>query len=438
MALSDIKHIVFLMQENRSFDHMLGFLRRVEGRLDIDGLTGTESNTLTSAGNVSVPVARLSSTRFPFSPDHRRAAVTRQIADGKMTGFVNSFHEHHPEADPQLVMGFYDEEQVAAFAQLAALFTVCNRWFASHSGPTFPNRFCAVAGRTPITDNFDVDDPQLGYVKLKTMFDFLSDANLSWRYFEHDIGFLRMFDRFRIDDEHVVPFDDERDGFEALVSTGELPQVTFIDPNFTDIPPLTEANDDLAPADVRSGQQLVARIFNALRSKRAVWRGTLFVVTYDEHGGFFDHVPPPGTPEFAKRFPDLAVMEIPPVFMPDGKNPHPQAPRSLGVRVPALVISPWVPTRSVSSLVFDHTSMIRTVFEVFGNGVVPAELGPRAQQANHLGPLLTLEEPRLDVPEIAPGSLGVPLSRPASSPSQEPDDLRLLMSRFGFPIRRQR
>ena len=431
MALADIKHIVVLMQENRSFDHMLGHLRLLGGRLDIDGLTGGESNTLANT-NVNLPVARLESTRFNFSPDHRHKPVKEQIADGKMSGFVDSFHAHHPEADPQLVMGFYDADQASAFDQLAAAFTVCNRWFASHPGPTFPNRFCAVAGRTPIIENFAVDDPEMGYTKLETVFDFLNRKNRTWLYYEHDVGFLRMFDKFRIDDIHVLPFEDARDGFESVVKRRELPDVVFIDPNFTDVPPITEANDDLAPADIRRGQHLFAKIYNALISQPSVWRGTLFLVTYDEHGGFFDHIPPPGTTEFAERFPELTV-DVPPVFLPDGRTPDLEAPDFMGVRVPALVISPWVRPRSVSNTIFDHTSVMRTIFERFNDGDVPAEFGPRVRKANHLGPLLSLDQPRMDVPEIAPSSLGLPSSAPAAPGPL--DDFRLCMTRFGLPKR---
>jgi phospholipase C len=442
MALADINHIVVLMQENRSFDHMLGHLRLNGSRFDIDGLTGGESNTLSGAPQ-SLPIARLASTRFNFSPDHRHEPVLRQIANGAMTGFADSFHEHHPDADPQQIMGFYDAEQASAFDQLAAGFTVCNRWFASHPGPTFPNRFCAVTGRTPIVDNFDVEDPILGYVELETIFDFLeNEVKVPWRYFEHDVGFLRMFDKFRFNDNRVVNFHDDRDGFAALIERQKLPQVSFIDPNFTDLPPLTEANDDLAPADIRAGQHLAATIYNLLISDRSIWRRTLFVITYDEHGGFFDHVPPPGTIGFAKRFPQLigvpplsAGGDVAPVFLPDGQKPHPEAKRFMGVRVPALVVSPWVPERSASNVIFDHTSIMRTIFERFNNGNVPDRFGPRVTEANHLGSLLSLGEPRLDVPPIDQKSVGLPSTRSAATTSSETDDYRLIMSRFAFPLR---
>jgi phospholipase C len=214
-------------------------------------------------------------------------------------------------------------------------------------------------------------------------------------YFEQDVAFLRLFDRYRLNDQSVLPFSDadhaggygEDEVFFSRLARGNLPAVTFIDPNYVDIPPDRTANDDHPPADVKNGQELVRRIYNAL-IQSPTWEKTLFVITYDEHGGFFDHVPPPGTSAWQGE-----PMTVPKV--------HPDGPSYYGARVPALVISPWVPrSNAANSTVFDHTSLIKTILVRFGDGTIPDQFGERVRQANHLGALLTNSEPRRDIRTI--------------------------------------
>ena len=167
--------------------------------------------------------------------------------------------------------------------------------------------------------------------------------------------------------------------FLDAAAAGELPAVAWIDPNFTDqdIVGPTGANDDHPPSDVKDGQDLVLRIYHALTTARS-WSKSLLVIVYDEHGGLFDHVAPPATGETGRfgRF---------------------------GPRVPALVVSPWVERGAVSSALYDHTTLIRTILERFCRsraGAIP-DMGPRVAQANHLGGLLTLAKPRPAPPAAA-------------------------------------
>jgi phospholipase C len=226
--------------------------------------------------------------------------------------------------------------------------------------------------------NFPLDDPILGYLRMPTIFDVLTEAGVDWAYFENDIGFLRMYDRYRLDSRHVLPFD----AFGQRAALGLLPPVTFIDPNFVDIPLGAAANDDHAPADLCLGQRLVAAIHDILVGSPD-WitgdGGTLLVVTYDEHGGFFDHVAPPGTRR--SEHPDPVPLV------------HPQGETFYGPRVPAFAIGPFVRPGSVDHTVYDHTSIIATILRRFV-GEFPVELGPRPALANHLGHVLTLDEPR--------------------------------------------
>src|SRR5262249_9781910 len=129
-----------------------------------------------------------------------------------------------------------------------------------------------------------------------TIFDYLTSADpvtgekLTWRYFERGYCFLRFFAQHTFDPEHIVDIDDPKAGFFELARTGQLPQVTFIDPHCMELPP--GGNDDDAPADVALGQDLVQRIAEAVIAGPA-WEKTMLVIVYDEHGGFYDHVPPP-------------------------------------------------------------------------------------------------------------------------------------------------
>ena len=273
--LNKVRHIVVLMQENRSFDNMLAFLALPPfSRSDVDGVRDTMANSFEGA---RVAVNALVDRRFPLSPAHDRAEVAVQIADGKMSGFLRSWRRRFgtvPITGPnrRTALSFHTAEHVPTYRFLAENYAICNRWFAAYPGPTQPNRFCTLSGFTPALDNLDVDDPELGYLGIKTFFEHL-DPN-QWVYFEKDVGFIRVYDRFRIDDKNVVPFDDKDEGFYVRASKGDLPAVTFIDPNFRDIPPIRLADDDLPPADVKHGQDSIACIYNALVRSPA-WNRTL-------------------------------------------------------------------------------------------------------------------------------------------------------------------
>jgi hypothetical protein len=322
--LAKIERLVVLMMENRSFDHILGYLSHPEhglerlrraGRDVPDGLTGNEFNPLRpnsppvriapyTGGNVNLFDGRhpIPAPAVPFSPHHEHAHVVPQIGpEGEMRGFALDFAERFPNVDPQLAMSFYTDRHLPVYDALAERYAVCDRWFCSHPGPTFPNRFCTLSGHIPDLENFRLDDPILGYLRMPTIFDVLTEAGIDWAYFENDIGFLRMYDRYRLDSRHVVPFEE----FGRRAALGLLPPVTFIDPNFVDVPLGLAANDDHAPADLRLGQRLVAAIHDTLVASPD-WitgnGGTLFVVTYDEHGGFFDHVAPPNIPPPSPSF----------------------------------------------------------------------------------------------------------------------------------------
>jgi phospholipase C len=386
-TLSNIDHIVVLTMENRSFDHMLGYLslpvaQGGMGRADIDGLNGGESNVFRGTTYPSVPVT---DTFFSPFPPHSFEPVHRAVNGGLMDGFAAEYAAQNGAAIAGQIMVHQTGSTVPVYDALARDFAVGHRWFASHPGPTFCNRFYELTGRLNLDTRgfweFDNSSP-LRPVFTKTIFDYLSDVTdpatgqpqpVSWTYFEQGYCFLRFFERHTFDDEHIVSLTDQDRGFFAMAQAGTLPSVSFIDPHFVELPP--EANDDDPPADIKDGQAFVQRVVEAVVASPA-WDKTLLVIIYDEHGGFYDHVPPSAA---ARVSPELPI------------DTH-------GIRVPAFVISPWVgggvvfgsdeapvppPAKQRNDLNFDHTSILRTIARRFMSAD-PPYLGARYAAANDL------------------------------------------------------
>jgi len=285
------------------------------------------------------------------------------------------------------VMGYHTAATVPAFDALARDFAIGHRWFASHPGPTFPNRFYELTGRPNLDphgfwelENSSPNRPALAptiFESLQGAIDPVLGGPVTWRYFEFGYCTIRYFENHTFDDTNVINVDDPRDGFFACCLTGNLPSVSFIDPHFVDYPP--GSNCDEPPSDVAEGQKLVRNIVEAVIASPA-WSSTLLLIVYDEHGGFFDHVPPPPAPKVS---PDIPVS-------------------TLGVRVPAIAISPWVTPGSVfgSGTYFDHTSILKTIARRFLS-TNPPYLGRRYAAANDLSVVLRTErQPQQFLPFI--------------------------------------
>ncbi|WKJ90064.1 alkaline phosphatase family protein [Methylomonas montana] len=423
--LANIDHIVVLMMENRSFDHMLGYLSK-EGdsggtiHTNIDGLKGGEKNRYKAHDYPSFP---LPDTRFIESPPHSHGPVESQIDGGKMDGFVAAFAEQYEAkgVNPSQIMGYHTGEHVPVYDALARQFLVCQRWFAAHPGPTFCNRFYTLTGRLN-RNSFELFEPDNPHgadfrpVATRTIFDHLTESGVPWHYYENRYCFLRLFERYTFNNEAIIDFNDPVKGFEASAQAGTLPSVSFIDPNFVD-----EAddgdNDDGAPSDIRAGQHLIGRIVNAVMHGQK-WNKTLLVITYDEHGGFFDHVNPLAYSQKAK---------------PVSGIDH------YGVRVPAIVVSPWVDPGAVSDVVFDHTSIAKTIAKRFMS-VNPPDMGERVAEANDLSMVLRTS-PRDDMPSVPippQPERNTAFARRAITEA-EGDDFKTVMQALQakYPVRRQ-
>jgi phospholipase C len=403
-GLAEIDHIIVLMLENRSFDHMFGYLSLEGGRSDIEGLQESMAN---EHDGHAYPVHHLDRTAFSpvEDPDHSGAATTTQIADGAMSGFVGSFAAKLKQRgasglDPGLVMGYYNASDLPTYDHLAAEFCVCDHWHSSVPGATWPNRLYALAGRA----DGSRDDKPSGQAPLYSLPSFVRhlDAHrVSWRWYSYDPATLRCvdkhywlshYDHFAYVDKTKLSWTTEAEELPVIdaasasfiedAANGHLPSVAWIDPNFKDLNLYGgDSNDDHPPSDIRDGQALVLAIYHALASSPQ-WEKTLLVITYDEHGGFFDHVPPP------------------PVSDDD-----PETFGLYGIRVPAIIVSPWVGRRSTSHTLYDHTSIIKSILLRFcGSADLakknpsllpwldlghPHYMGKRTAEANDLDGVLT-------------------------------------------------
>lgn len=285
------------------------------------------------------------------------------------------------------------------FDHLAREFTICDRWFCSLPGPTQPNRAYALAGTSDgRKENFSVAELGLGGgFKGKPIFEFLPE-NVSWRFYSHDIASLRFFKKFKA---AVVPEIDKIDKFFDAAKQGALANVVFIDPDFGLAVYPGPPNDDHPPHDVRHGQNFVSSVYNALLTAgNDLWSKTLLVVTYDEHGGLYDHVSPRHWTTDDDNGPDF---------------------QQYGVRVPAFIVSPWAARQKAygsqshhlqaNQVIFDHTSILRTILRRFctpPGGATPS-MTKRVDAANDLGALLTEEQARTDF-TTAPTIPNVPVS----------------------------
>ena len=433
-ALSKIDHIVVLMQENRSFDQLLGYLSR-DGMLPREKLlSGDESaGREPPQANVSGLLPgdnnrdanefegrtyrsrRTRTTAWPsFSlnnPSHGHDDIEHQITDS-MKGFVANYAAQggrNPD-QLQLIMDYVTDAELPAYGALTREFAVCDHWHCSYISGTLPNRFISLTGdfSKDVYGSPEVENPHLsgGFAPLETptFLDHLSSRGVEWRLFEHGYSTLRMFREHTFDETNITGFNDEDSGFAATARAGKLPPVSFIEPDYIEAP---DGNDDHAPADLMNGQRMIAGIVRALVDSPQ-WDKTLLIITYDEHGGFYDHMP---LPTAISRTVDGVTTTRPIQPLSNGD------PR-FGVRVPAFVVSPYIPSMpdgkvNVAHTTFDHTTIPATILRRFC-APFPPDMGPRVREAADLGELLTLDTPR---PRSDFNQLAAEMSQVAARPA---------------------
>jgi phospholipase C len=360
-GLDTLRHIVVLMMENRSFDHMLGSLTAVDPR--IDGITGQLSNPDTTGALVKPqPLAQFQGQLDP-DPDHHFPAVDLQIFGGdtsptrvaNMQGFVKSyFNQQKDVGHSQKIMYYFAEQQLPVLTTLALEFAVFNRWFASIPGPTICNRAFAHYGTS-----FGRVDMNLLYINepFKSIYDRLINANPAHTaklyYYDTTSSTMEITNLLENQPELFGTYEQFLDD----CSKSDLPDYSFIEPNFNDHDSDSGeevASDQHPDHNVQAGELFIASVYKAIKDS-PLWQNAALLVVYDEHGGIYDHVVPPAcTPD---QFTASAN---------DTGTGQPFAFDRLGVRVPAILISPWIPKGTVvDGRVFDHASIPATITKFF-------------------------------------------------------------------------
>jgi len=349
---SGIDHVVVVMMENRSFDHIMGWLPGADGKQA--GLTYLDAS---GAPHGTYPLAPDFQGCAHADPDHSYDGARVEWNNGACDGWLRA-------GDNDVYsIGYYRQQDLPFLGRAAPAFTTCDRYFASILGPTFPNRFYLHAG---VTDRLD---DAFTRVDLPTIWDRLAAENVPARYYCGNVSFLLLwngrYDRITYTHEH----------FFADCKKGALPAYSVVDPNLTlaDTGPQSGIwNDDHPHADIRAGEYFLSTIYNAV-TRSPAWARTLLVITFDEWGGFFDHVPPP------------VAHDVDPAY------------QQRGFRVPCLLISPFAPRGKVSHTVFDHTSILRLVEWRFAL----APLSVRDREANNLATALDFSHRISSAPALA-------------------------------------
>jgi phospholipase C len=415
-----IQHVVVLMLENRSFDHIFGY------RPGVAGLRGDEFNLLEPADPSSEtnPPYRVSNGA-PYAvlvgegPGHAFNDANVQLCNDKAgpsskavaknNGFVSSYHtellfgdkvKNATPAEIRVVMEAFPANMLPSINALADAFCVCDNWYSEVPGPTQPNRLYMHAATS------------FGYVHNvwskvfpgRTIYNNLQDAGHTWATYDFDLNEVMPLGGLASEKANFKQF---VTSFAADVKSGKLPNYSFIIPRFNNAD--QPANSQHAPQDARYGDNLIADVYDALRSNDDVWMKSVLVVTYDEHGGFYDHVVPTSKG----------------VANPDGINsPPPGDDESwvpkfafdrLGMRVPAVIASPWVAKGLVDSTPYQHTSVLATVKNLYG---LPKFLTRRDAQARPFDQLFQKNaKARTDTPTTLPRVALPKITVPKSDPS---------------------
>ena len=416
-------HLVIVMQENHSFDNYLGMLP-LRGQPLADGFTfdsngnPTNSNPIGSQHMVAYREASFAGSTNEGSQTW--SDTHRQVNGGAMDGFA---------ATGRGSMGYWDEPDLPFYYSLAKTFTLANRWFCSAPCQTYPNRRYLMAGTSAGTISTDINQITQFYPANGTIWDQLSKHHISWKnYFSDAPSSAIMFNTVL---KH--PLNLARIGqFYLDARLGLLPAVSLVDCTFgaitgevagqlskIPVPTFGSLGEDLlsvtseseeTPQDVQLGESFVARVVNAVMHGPA-WRRTLLVWLYDEHGGYYDHVPPPAA---------IAPDNIAPML---GPNDPPGGFNTYGPRVPAVVVSPYSRPHAVTNVVHDHTSVLATIEAQWNLPALTFRDANAATLADFLNPAVAAfaHPPKLAAPaNPGPGIIDILEHGPATPPQPTP------------------
>jgi phospholipase C len=365
---------VYMMMENRSYDHYLGARSMLEGKPG-DGLVATMSNP--DIDGKPIPIWTPSAQQLcDIDPPHGWDALRASFNGGKNDGFVKQ-HQLVHDMDPMAIqpMQYLTRKELPITWALADEYASADQWFCSVMGPTFPNRYYWHTGQSGgLMSNVL---PPAGGFPFPSIYNRLEDKGVDWAYYHGSISFVSLIANVADKNDHVFDFSQFLDD----AAKGTLPPVVYIDPFFNN-------NDDHPPVHPINGQELIAAVYTAL-ARSPQWNNCMLVVTYDENGGFFDHVAPKTTVD------DRAAQGF----------------DQLGFRVPTLVAGPYVKQGHLSSVVYDHTSALRHLENAFN--LEP--LNQRTMAANDLSDFI-------DTDRLASGNPRPPITLPSIDLAQWPQD----------------
>ncbi len=446
-AVGTIHHVFVLMLENRSFDHMLGFsgisgVDAMTGQpTKVNGLIGTESN---SFGGNQYPVTHPADWVMPIDPAHELTNVVIQLCGPGATypsggayppitcsGFVADYSSAGGQSSPAEIMKCYGPDQLPVLTTLAKEFAVCDNWYSSMPGPTWPNRFFVHAAssggldHSPSAAEIALWDTLSGFQFEKgTIFDALNGLNNdhAWRiYSGGDFPNVTALKGMNNSEVHYL------DDFSADVGANSYPYLyTFIEPNYGDVVFGTfRGGSSQHPVDdVTHGEALIKAVYEAIRTS-PIWASSLLVVTWDEHGGFYDHVAPP---------PAVAPGDK---IVTDGASQYKFTFAQYGSRVPAIVISPLIQKNVIDHREHDHASIPATIEAIFGL----SPLTRRDAQTHNLTALASLANPRTDTPislpapAVSPGTAAMAVTLPSAARTGESIDNGNLPGFLGTALR---
>src|ERR1700733_256139 len=403
MSSSQIQHVFVLMLENRSFDHMLGFsgLTGTDAASGaptiIDGLTGSESNSFSGQ---TFSVSQGAPDRMPADPGHEFSNVLMQLCGSgasyprggqypaiNNSGYVASY-VGSGGSSPGVLMNCYSPSQLPVLHALAAEFVVCDDWHASIPGPTWPNRMFVHAASSNGLDH----SPSIAEIaewealagfsfQNGTIFDALQAKGVTRRlYGGDDFPMVSALKGIHLEDiRHYSQLAGD-------LQQGSYPfSYVFIEPSYDVANDYKNGSSQHPLADVNRGEALIKPTYEAIRNS-AFWESSLLIITWDEHGGFYDHTIPPDAVAPGDTGLDSA------------HNKNGFTFEKYGPRVPALVISPFIARNLIDHRLYDHSSIPATLEAFFGL----SPLTKRDAAANRLTSLLTLASPRKDAPTVLP------------------------------------
>lgn len=381
-----IKHVVLLMLENASCDRYFGYLSDTGGPYpypQFDGINPAEKRWNQDAQNKKYYQEPTKLKQMRLDPAHEMSNIARQLFDNN-SGFVLDLEQQFAHKDAEVleeckqnVMGYYPRGFLPAHHTLGENYTVCDRWFCSVPGPTWPNRMFALSGHSngfvnmPQEGNFWKSCTMLFAQFQPTLLTRLYEAGRSFKVYFHDYPCSLILTR-HLDNIILRHYDPIADFYEATKGKeSDFPEFTFIEPKYYG----GDQNDDHPPHSSLKAQRLVAKVYNAIRANEELWKSTLLVVLHDEHGGFYDHVIPPKG-----------------AVVPQENAPGTEFDfQQLGFRIPAIIVSPYAP-RGVEHTEFDHTSLLKYLKDKWKLG----DLGKRVDAANSLAVALNFSAPRAD------------------------------------------